>query len=74
MKKYTILGLALLVACATLVLFPDVASAAEEGKQYVEVDGDITNFIERAINMIIDFLARFLTLIGETVTGILDKN
>ena len=40
----------------------------------IEIDGEITTFVERALNMIIGFLGEFLTLVGETVASILGRN
>ena len=60
--------------CTVITLFPEIASAAEEGKQHIEIDGEITTFVERALNMIIGFLGEFLTLIGDTIADILGRN
>ncbi len=70
MKKLLILAF----LCTVIALFPEIASAADEAEKHIEIDGEITTFVERALNMIIGFLGEFLTLVGETVASILGRN
>ena len=60
--------------CMAAILSPEMAIAAAEEAQAIEIDGEITSFIERALNMILGFLGEFLTLVGETVADILGRD